>query len=198
MNSFIWRKKNITGGSADTSNLVTLNSAQTISGAKTFSAATTMNVLHMNNTVIDQLANPTQPQNAATKSYVDNAKYGNWVLIASLNNLAQLTDSFVEKWQYTNFANTFTMEANATYEILVKCNPDGNKDAYANCCIGVNNVNYDNYACTNSMYWGNDAIVYRVYLKNNQIKVEARRIGSQTSWNTNTRIYIRKIMSGGL
>lgn len=46
MNSFIWRKKNInggSGGSVDTSNLVTLNTNQNITGDKEFSGNTQFN-----------------------------------------------------------------------------------------------------------------------------------------------------------
>ena len=62
MNSFIWRKKNITGGgNVDTTNLVTTNTNQTISGAKTF-------------TIIPQSSvSPTNANDLVNKTYVDNA-----------------------------------------------------------------------------------------------------------------------------
>lgn len=103
MNSFIWRKKNITGGSADTSNLVTTNTSQTISGAKTFSTSIVANGgiqstngdlslnsnanINCNSKKLINVANPTANTDAANKQYVDSVS-GNisWTKIGFINS----------------------------------------------------------------------------------------------------------------
>ena len=191
----------INGGNSnvDTSNLVTTNTQQTISGSKTFTSETTINnVLHMGNHIIDQLANPNLPQHAATKNYVDNNKYGDrYTKIYHSDNTSTTNNTdWTQVQDYTNMLNSFTMEASTVYEVLFKQNPYG-KDIYQSLIIGVNSVNYDNVGITNWIYWnvpGNDAIQFTISLKNNQVKLWGRRIGTSSGvWNTPTDIYIRKI-----
>ena len=190
MNSFIWRKKNITGGSADTSNLVTLNSAQTISGVKTFSALPQSSVA------------PTNNNDLVNKSYADGAKNGNnWTTINNISNIGTLNDTWTRITDYTNNQNGFSVEGGGTYEVLFKCNTNST-DIYCSCILAVNNANYDNCGFSSPMYWGGteqDSIQFAIYLKNGQFKLYAKRhSGSNTSWNTGTRIYVRKIAQGNI
>lgn len=191
MNSFIWRKKNITGGSADTSNLVTLNSSQTISGSKTFSGATMMNVLHMNNTVIDQLANPNQPQNAATKAYVDN-KAGDWIQIGTINSATSglNSSSFVDQ-TVTNVPENFTLENQSKYEVLLKINVDSS-DIFNSTVIGVNSNTYNNVGMF-TIPWGNSLLWVYLTIKNGSVSAKYMLRQSGTNWNTPITIFMRKV-----
>ena len=194
MNSFIWRKKNITGGSADTSNLVTLNSAQTISGVKTFSALPQSSVA------------PTNNNDLVNKSYADGAKNGNnWTTINNISNIGTLNDTWTRITDYTTNQNSFRVENGGTYQVMFKCNTNGG-DIYCSCVLACNSADYDNCGFSSVMYWNNSSatpdtstIQFAIYLKNNQFKLYARRpSGTNTNWNTGTRIYVRKIAQGNI
>lgn len=196
----------INGGNSnvDTSNLVTINGTQTISGSKTFTAETTINnVLHMGNHIIDQLEDPTAAQHAATKNYVD-AVTGPFTKIYTTGHFSDLTDAFTQKLDYTNMQNNYRISDSSVYEVLFKQNTNS-VDVYASCIIGVNSANYDNCGTTTIMPWGGsgtDSIEFSIFIKNNQFKLFARRgRGTQTTttnWNENTIIFIRKIASGSM
>lgn len=194
---------NGSNSNVDTSNLVTINGTQTISGSKTFTAETTINnVLHMGNHIIDQVANPTNPQNAATKDYVDNHLGNNYTKIYTVSNISNLGVNFSQVLGYTNMNNNFRIENGSVYNVLFKQNTES-KDVYTSCIVGVNNANYDNCGITGILPWGNlasDSIIFAIVLKNNQFKLSVKRgygTGtSTTSWNTQTQIFIRKIANG--
>ena len=194
MNSFIWRKKNITGGSADTSNLVTLNSAQTISGVKTFSALPQSSVT------------PSINNDLVNKSYADSTKNGNnWTTINNISNIGTLNDTWTRITDYTNNQNSFRVEDGGTYQVMFKCNTSSG-DIYCSCVLACNSADYDNCGFSSVMYWNNSSatpdtstIQFAIYLKNNQFKLYARRpSGNNTNWNTGTRIYVRKIAQGNI
>lgn len=149
---------------------------------------------------ITNLGAPTDNNDATNKQYVDNNKYGDrYTKIYHSNNTSTTNNTdWIQVQDYTNMLNNFTMEASTVYEVVFKQNPSG-KDIYQSVIIGVNSVSYDNVGITNWIYWnipGNDAIQYTISLKNNQVKLWGRRIGTTSGvWNTSTDIYIRKIGS---
>lgn len=154
--------------------------------------------INASNKNISAVKDPTIPQHAATKNYVDNNKYGDrYTKIYHFNNTPTTNNTdWTQVQNYINMLNSFTMEASTVYEVLFKQNTNG-KDIYQSVIIGVNSVEYDNVGITNWIYWdipGNDAIQYTISLKNNQVKLWGRRIGASSGiWNVSTDIYIRKI-----
>lgn len=209
------------GSNVDTSNLVTINTEQTITGVKTFNGiinatnhiknpngdlvldcSDTNHSINMSSKKVTNVATPTNNTDAANKQYADGCKNGNgWTTINTMNNVGTLTDVFVDITNYANCANNFRVEDEGTYEVMFKCNIDS-KDIYASCILATNSANYDNVGYSSIMYWGAQAtssIQYGIYLKNNQFKVSARRpFGTNTNWSTNTRIYVRKIAQGNI
>lgn len=181
------------GSNVDTSNLVTINTEQTITGAKTLGAD-----LNANNHKVTNLATPTNNTDAANKQYVDNTVYGNWATIVNINsNISSLNDNFTQIVDYTSFSN-FQMGSGNTYEVMFKCNVEST-DIYCTGICASNATSYDNIGFTNTMYWGDSSgIIFKFSLNNNRIKIWAKRNGSNTNWNTHTRVYIRKIMNGGI
>ena len=201
----IWKD---TTPTINTSNLVTTNTEQTITGAKTFSSAiftnggisTSGSNIDFNSKRLSSVATPTDNNDVVNKSYADGCKNGNdWTTIYTLNNVGSLTDTFATFLNYTNCSNNFRVEDEGTYEIMFKCNIDS-KDVYASCILATNSANYDNLGFSSIMYWGEQAtssIQFGIYLKNNQLKVIVRKVfGTNTNWSTNTRIYARKIGAG--
>ena len=155
--------------------------------------------INVSNKNISNLRAPTANNHAATKEYVDNAVLGqNWISLTTLQNITTLNENFTQVLDYANFGN-FAMAAGNTYELLFKSNINST-DVYCSCLIGSNAVNYDNIGFTNTMYWGDSSgIIFKVSLNNNRIKVWARKSSSSiSSWGAQTKIYIRKIMNGGL
>lgn len=195
------------GSNVDTSNLVTLDGTQTITGSKTFSSAiftnggisTSGSNIDFNSKRLSSVATPTANTDAANKQYVDNAITNrNWVTIVNItSNISSLTDNFTQIIDYTSFSN-FSMGSGNTYEVMFKCNVDST-DIYCSGITASNSTSYDNIGFTNTMYWGDSSgIIFKFSLNNNRIKIWAKRNGSNTNWNTGTRVYIRKIMNGGI
>lgn len=158
----------------------------------------TSHSINVSNKNISNLAAPSQNNHAATKQYVDNTVYGNWTTIVNINsNIPTLNDNFTQIIDYTSFSN-FHMNSGNTYEVMFKCNVEST-DIYCTGICASNATSYDNVGFTNTMYWGDsNGIIFKFSLNNNRIKIWAKRNGNNNNWNTHTRVYIRKIMSGGI
>lgn len=180
------------GSNVDTSNLVTTNTEQSISGSKTFTVLPQSSVA------------PTNANDLVNKSYVDSNKFGNtWTKIYEVAsfNTNNSNNSYTPITNYRNMSNSFTIEANTSYEVLIKNNSD-NKDVYVSGIIGINNPNYDNMLLFPPTQWsgtGADSVRFALYLKNNQLALHAIRGTANTgTWNAPTKVFIRKNGSGGL
>ena len=179
------------GSNVNTDNLVTTNTTQTISAVKTFSALPQSSVA------------PTNANDLVNKTYADACKNGNnWTTIQnSVGHIGTVNDTWTQILDYTNMENSFRIENQGTYEVLFKQNTNS-KDMYCSAIIGVNSADYDNMATSSEIFWGDlgsASIKFTISLKNNQFKLWARRsTGSTNDWNTNTRIYIRKIGANGI
>lgn len=198
------------GSNVDTSNLVTLDGTQTITGSKTFSSAiftnggisTSGSNIDFNSKRLSSVASPTDNTDAANKQYVDNTVYTGLTTIKNqVGNIGTLDDTWRQILDYTNMENNFRIEGQATYLVLFKENIS-DRDIYGSCIIGVNNANYDNVGTTSLINWGAtevNAIMFTISLKNNQFKLWAKRgSGNSSNWSTNTRIYIKKLSQGGV
>ena len=189
----IWKDTN-TGTQVDTSNFVTLNGNQTITGTKTFSA------------LPQSSATPSNNNDLVTKTYADSTKNGNnWTTINNIGNISTLSENWSSVTNYATMQNSFRVEDGGTYQVMFKCNTNGG-DIYCSCVLACNSADYDNCGFSSVMYWNNSSatpdtstIQFAIYLKNNQFKLYARRpSGTNTNWNTGTRIYVRKIAQGNI
>ena len=185
----IWKDTN-TGTQVDTSNFVTLNGNQTITGTKTFSA------------LPQSSATPSNNNDLVTKTYADSTKNGNnWTTINNIGNISTLSENWSSVTNYATMQNSFRVEDGGTYQVLFKCNISST-DVYTSCVLACNSANYDNWAVTPPLFWeggGLNSIQYAIYLKNNQFKLNVRRpFGTNTNWSTGTRIYVRKIAQGNI
>ena len=162
--------------------------------------------VNASNKKITNLATPTANNDAATKAYADGCKNGNnWTTINNISNIGTLNDTWTRITDYTNNQNSFSVENGGTYQVMFKCNTNGG-DIYCSCVLACNAADYDNCGFSSVMYWNNSSatpdtstIQFAIYLKNNQFKLYARRpSGTNTNWNTGTRIYVRKIAQGNI
>lgn len=180
------------GSNVNTDNLVTTDTTQSITAVKTFSALPQSSVA------------PTNNNDLVNKSYVDSNKFGNtWTKIYEVASFSTTNSntSYTQITNYTNMSNGFTIEANTSYEVLIKSNSNS-KDVYVSGIIGINNPNYDNMLLFPPTQWSgtdNDSVRFALYLKNNQLALHAIRGTANTgTWNAPTVIFIRKNGSGGL
>ena len=195
----IWKDTN-TGTQVDTSNFVTLDGTQTITGAKTLGTD-----LNLNNHKITNLTTPTTNNDAANKSYVDTNKYGdNFVKIYTVNS-GVITNTSDVNWaqvvDFTTMQNSFSITNGSVYEVLFKSNISS-ADIYTSTLIAVNVATYENRGFSDTLFWdmsnNPDGIKFAISLKGSQFKLWSKRgkSGVSGNWNTATYIYVRKV--GGI
>ena len=131
------------GSNVDTSNLVTINTEQTITGAKTLGAD-----LNANNHKVTNLATPTANTDAATKLYVDGLAGGTWQKLGFVQN-GHVEPNQSANPQIINF-NNYDL-SNGIFSFVVKTGISNHDFSFG--FYGVNITSNNSYSVlTNSIY----------------------------------------------
>ena len=187
-------------GKAATSDTQLTLKAET--GDLVLNCSDTSHSINMSSKKVINVATPTNNTDAANKQYVDNTVYTGLTTIKNqVGNISTLDDTWRQVLDYTNMENNFRIEGQTSYLVIFKENVS-NRDIYGSCVIAVNSADYDNCGTSSLINWGAtevNGILFTISLKNNQFKLWAKRgSGTSTNWNTNTRIYIKKLSQGGV